>query len=89
MTTSSNSLAEQLDEMRLRAEALVSGLTPAQLTKRPHPSKWSIAECIVHLNMTAALVQRLMEKAIARGKRENTLGAGPFDIGAKGRLLVW
>jgi hypothetical protein len=51
MTTSSNSLAEQLDEIRRRAEALARGLTPAQLTKRPHPGKWSIAECIAHLNV--------------------------------------
>jgi DinB family protein len=81
--------AQELKDARLRAEALVSGLTPAQLTKRPHPGKWSIAECIVHLNVTAAVVQSLMEKAIARGKRDNTLGTGPFDIGPKGRLLVW
>src|SRR6476620_3981286 len=81
--------AQELKDARLRAEALVSGLTPAQLTKRPHPGKWSIAECIVHLNVTAAVVQSLMEKAIARGKRNNTLGTGPFDIGPKGRLLVW
>jgi hypothetical protein len=89
MTTSSNSLAEQLDEIRRRAEALARGLTPAQLTKRPHPGKWSIAECIAHLNVTAAVVQSLMERAIARGKRDNTLGTGPFDIGPKGRFLVW
>ena len=89
MTLDSDRVSQELKNARLRAQALVSGLTPAQLAKRPHPSKWSIAECIVHLNMTAALMQRLMEKAIARGKRDNTVGAGPFDIGARGRLLVW
>ena len=89
MNLDSDHYAQELKDARLRAEALVSGLTPAQLTKRPHPGKWSIAECIVHLNVTAAVVQSLMEKAIARGKRDNTLGTGPFDIGAKGRLLVW
>ena len=37
-----------LKDIRRRAEVLVSGLTPAQLTKRPYPEKWSIpnAFCI-------------------------------------------
>jgi hypothetical protein len=81
--------ARDIKEARLRAQVLVSDLTPAQLIKRSHPGKWSIAECIAHLNATAAVMQSLMEKAIARGKREKILGTGPFDIGAKGRLLVW
>jgi len=81
--------ARDIKDVRLRAQALVRGLTPQQLIKRPHPAKWSIAECIAHLNATAAVMQSLMEKAIARGKRDKILGAAPFDIGAKGRLLVW
>ena len=89
MNLDSDHYAQELKDARLHAEALVKGLTPQQLTKRPHPGKWSIAECIVHLNVTAAVVQSLMEKAIARGKRDNTLGTGPFDVGPKGRLLVW
>ena len=79
----------EIEATRLRAQALVSGLTPQQLIKRTHPGKWSIAECLVHLNVTATVMQSLMEKAIARGKRDKTLGTGPFDIGVKGRFLVW
>ena len=89
MTVDFDQCAQEIGKARRRAEALVSGLTPDQLTRRPHPGKWSIAECIVHLNSTAAIVQSLMGKAIARGKRDNTLGKGPFDIGVKGRFLVW
>ena len=47
------------------------------------------SECILHLNTTAAVVQSLMEKAIAEGKCNNTVGRGPFSIGPKGCLLVW
>jgi hypothetical protein len=89
MTHDVDHFAQEIKETRRRAEALVSGLTPAQLTKRAHPGKWSIAECIVHLNATAAIVQSFMAKAIACGKRDNTLGTGPFDIGVKGRFMVW
>ena len=65
------------------------GLTPEQLTKQPEAGKWSVAECILHLNTTAAVMQALMEKAIAQAKRDNKVGTGPFGIGLKGRLLVW
>jgi DinB superfamily len=82
-------LAQEINEARRRAQELVSGLTPGQLTKRPHPAKWSIAECLAHLNVTAATVQSLMREAIERGKREKKFGDGPFAIGAKGRFLIW
>jgi len=80
---------QDMKEARLRVQSLVSGLPPDQFTKQPEPGKWSVAECLLHLNTTAKVVQSLMEKAIAEGKRNNTVGGGPFGIGFKGRLLVW
>src|SRR5579859_7103966 len=79
----------EIQESRHRAEALLHDLTAEQLTAQPAPGKWSIAECILHLNATAAVVQPLMEKAIVQARRDKIVGAGPFDIGLKGRLLVW
>ena len=81
--------AQEIQEARRRAEALVLDLSPKLLTTQPEAGKWSIAECILHLNATAAVVQPLMEKAIAQGTRDNKRGTGPFDIGFKGRFLVW
>jgi hypothetical protein len=81
--------AKEINETRLRAEALVLGLTREELTRQPEPGKWSIAECILHLNLTASVMQPLMEKAIAQARHDNNVGTGPFGIGLKGRLLVW
>jgi hypothetical protein len=81
--------AREINETRRRAEALVLGLTPEQLTTQPEAGKWSIAECVLHLNVTASVMQPLMEEAIARGKHDNIVGIGPFKLGAKGRLLIW
>jgi hypothetical protein len=89
MTTPSHSLTEQIGESRRRAEAVVSGLTAEELIRRPQPEKWSIAECLAHLNATATTVQRLMEQAMARGRREKKFGSGPFSPGIKGCLLIW
>ncbi len=81
--------ARDIQEARHRAEALLHGCTAEQLTARPAPGKWSIAECILHLNATAEVVQPLMEKAIGQARQDKIVGAGPFGIGLKGRLLVW
>jgi len=81
--------AQEIQEGRQRAEAVVRGLTHEQLTIQPEAGKWSIAECILHLNATASVVQPLMEKAILQARQDKKVGAGPFHIGLKGRLLVW
>ncbi|HST78713.1 MAG TPA: DinB family protein [Verrucomicrobiae bacterium] len=82
-------LSGQLDSIRKRAELLISGLTPDQLTLRPDPSKWSIADCLQHLNLTAAAVQPKIAAAIEKGRRENLAGTGPFSPGPWGKLLIW
>jgi hypothetical protein len=82
-------VSSHINDSRRRIKELASGLTAEQLLLRPQPDKWSIAECIAHLNVTAATVQSLIAKAIERGKQEKKFSSGPFDIGAKGRLLVW
>ena len=89
MIFDSNRCAQEMNEARRRAEALVGGLTPEQLTTQPEAGKWSVAECILHLNVTARVMQSLMEDAIAQARRDNQVGAGPFSVGAKGRLLIW
>lgn len=82
-------LAGQLELIRKRAELLVSGLTPDQITHRPDPAKWSIAECLQHLNLTAATVQPKIAAAVDTGRRENVTGTGPFSPGTLGKLLIW
>lgn len=89
MTTLPSKLLEELNDARIRAGNLAQGLTPEELARRPDPGKWSIAECIAHLNVTAAMVQRIMSKSIDRGKEKKLSGKGPFKLGARGRLLVW
>jgi hypothetical protein len=56
---------------------------------RPDPGKWSIAECLAHLNITAETVQKFMTREIEQAKQEKRVGEGPFSIGPKGRLMVW
>lgn len=85
----SDELTGQINAIRTRAQQLVSGLTPDQLTSRPDPAHWSIAECLAHLNLTAAAVQPKIAAAIEHGKREAVSGTGPYSAGLLGRLLIW
>ncbi len=89
VSMSSDKFPEDVAECRRRAQELIQGLTPDQLTRRSDPAKWSIAECLAHLNMTAALVQPFIASGIERGKKAKRVGAGPFRFGVRGRLLVW
>jgi hypothetical protein len=82
-------LTSELDEIRRRAEALVNSLGGDQIVQRPDPAKWSVAECLAHLNVTANVVQPLIAKAIERGKKAELFGTGPFPLGLRGRLLIW
>src|SRR5260221_8518277 len=82
-------MEQQIQEIRRRAEVLVRGLTPEQLTKRPEAGKWAIAECLAHLNVTAATVQPFIVKGIERGKKEKLFGNGPVKLCPRGRVLVW
>ena len=82
-------LFTQLQQIRHRANELIAGLTPEQLTRRPDPTQWSIAECLAHLNVTGAGFLPLLESAIQQGRENKVLGKGPFKPGALGRLLKW
>lgn len=82
-------LISQLNDIRRRARELVAGLSAEQLTRRPDPSKWSIAECLAHLNVTAAGYQPAIDGAIRRGKENKMAGKGPYKAGMLGSLLKW
>jgi DinB superfamily len=89
MNYETGSMSRQIDESRQRAHELVSGLTAEQIARRSDPGKWSIAECLAHLNITAATVQKIMQRGIEQAKQQKRFGEGPFSIGPKGRLLMW
>lgn len=82
-------LIHQLQEIRGRTSELVAGLTPEQLAHRPDPTKWSIAECLAHLNTIATLFFPLIDAAIQQGREAKVLGKGPFKPGPVGNLLKW
>jgi hypothetical protein len=67
-------VADELAAAQARLHRLASAIPPEHWSRRPEPDRWSVAECVAHLNLTSAACQPLLEQAIARGRR---LGGRP------------
>jgi hypothetical protein len=80
---------QEVNDCRRRAQQLADGLSSDQFVLRADAAKWSIAECIAHLNRTAKVVQKITLQGVARAKEKNIRGEAPFPLGARGRLLIW
>jgi hypothetical protein len=71
------------------ATRLFESHSPEQLKRRPSPDSWSAAECVVHLSLTAAAYEPLLDRALRdlRAKGRYRTSASRMDW--KGRLLCW
>ena len=69
------------------ARRLAAGLSDAQFNWSPAVGRWSIGQCLDHLNISNAKQLALLETGIARGRVEGRLGDGPFRYGLVSRLF--
>jgi hypothetical protein len=79
------------DEFRSIAEAageVGGGLTPEMFNWRPAPDRWSVGQCLDHLNVTGFLPVPRLDAAIAEAKRRGRLSGGPFRYGWLDRWFV-
>ena len=95
-TSSKAALSLQLEQLRReveeaseRARQLVAGLSDDQLRRRPQPGRWSVAECIAHLSMSAKVNLPRLDAALAEARERNLRGDGPFHMDFVGGLLKW
>src|SRR6476620_2311850 len=68
-------------ENRVLAAQLCDNLTAAQFSWRPEPGRWSIAECLVHLNISAKLFSQAIASAVNDARAAGLVGTGPFRYG--------
>jgi hypothetical protein len=79
---------EEIRKINEAVEELVRNLTDTQLSWKPNPGSWSIAECLEHLAATARADLPYLRRAIAEGRSRRMSGRGPFRYGLFGRLLI-
>ena len=78
----------QFERLACEADALVAPLTEVQFNWSPATGRWSVAECIDHLNVTARLYLPRIDEAIAEAIRRGLYGDGPYTHDLLGRLFV-
>ena len=71
------------------ATRLCTGLSEEQLSWRPHPTRWSIAENLAHLRTTTEVFLPAVDSALEASRSMGLRSKGPFALSPLGRLIVW
>jgi DinB family protein len=76
-------LVRQLGAIKAEGHALCAGLSESQFNWRPEPKRWSIAECLVHVNISVSRTLPAFDRAIDQGRAKGRTaeGGGPFRYG--------
>jgi hypothetical protein len=81
-------LITEIDANLSHAESIAHRLTPEQFQWRPAAKRWSIGECIAHMNLANAANLPALESGIARGRSRGLNGEGPFVYGWLMRRII-
>jgi hypothetical protein len=68
MTPELQDLLRQIDAIKADGNAVCAGLSDTQFNWRPGEGRWSVAECLVHLNLSVAATLPAFDRAIAEGR---------------------
>ena len=74
-------LEQQLDRIIEEACTILDGLTADQVNWRPAPDRWSVGECISHLNVGMRAVLPALDRAIETARANGLVGAGSGRYG--------
>ena len=81
-------LQMQFAAVKADSSELVNGLKESQFNWRPNPQSWSMAECLLHLNMAGDRYVRLIEKAMEEALAKGWMAQGRFGYGLLGRRIL-
>jgi hypothetical protein len=77
----------ELADATRRAHEIATSLDDERWSTRPAPDQWSVAECLIHLNMTSQAFLPLIKDAIDRGRERAPLVGTRYRMDIAGRLL--
>ena len=64
MHTQLTSILDQFDAVQARLHRLADDLTETRWAERADPARWSVAECVTHLNLTSRAYLPLLREAL-------------------------
>lgn len=80
---------DEIEAIKRDSAELVRGLSDEALAWRPAPTKWSIADCLAHLNITNRdYYIKTIRHTIADARARGVVGAEPYQHGFFGNLFV-
>lgn len=82
-------IKSQLDAASQRAVSLVDGLNFEQIKQGPQPGEWSIAECLVHLNLSSEAEIEEIDRVLANEPPGKAHVEKPLKMDLLGRFLKW
>jgi hypothetical protein len=71
-------LVRQLEAIKAEGHAVCAGLTESQFNWRPGPKRWSIAQCLVHVNISVSRTLPAFDRALELGRAKGRTAEGPF-----------
>ena len=87
MNPAIESLRQQFEAVKNDARKL-EPLSREQWQWTPGEGRWSIAECIDHLNLTLRLYHPMLEESLARARANGWLSDGPYAYGWLSKFFV-
>jgi hypothetical protein len=70
-------IVDECEKNSVVARELVGPLNEAQLNWKPAPDRWSIAQCLEHLAVTAEKFAPYFTKALAQSREKHSASAAP------------
>lgn len=75
-------------ELASEAEELVAPLDDVQLNWSPHPDRWSVGQCLDHLNVVGYQILPRLSEAIRKGHTAGRTANPPFRYGLLSRFFI-
>jgi len=88
MNAEIQSMLDQIDAIKKEGVAVTSGLSDAQFNWHPGKDRWSIADCLQHLNVGVTKTLPAFDRAIAEGRAKGQHASGPFKYGWFSRMVA-
>jgi len=88
MNAEIRSMLDQIDAIKKEGAAVTAGLSDAQFNWHPGRDRWSIADCLQHLNVGVTKTLPAFDRAIAEGRARGQTAAGPFKYGWFARMVA-
>ncbi len=88
MTPELQTMLDQLEAIKAEGQTVIAGLTDAQFNWHPGRDRWSIADCLQHLNVGVTQTLPAFDRAIAEGRAKGQTSSGPFKYGWFSRMVA-